>query len=183
VPGFVAAAMAITAVFVVGCSGIQQTFDPLAPSSTIAFQAALMPGEAVAGSRTIRLSWTLPDASVDFIVIEESRETRDGPWEEIATVRPLRGFHQESSIYRPGRAYYFRAFVVRGNEEAIPTDPLRVWVPYEPRRPTNTPLPAYTPTPSPTPDPEGGTPQPDATAEAVSSAAPILTPTPTPPSE
>ena len=147
-----------------GCSGISQTFQPLPAANTLGLQAALLPGEAVAGSRNIHISWTPPsDDSAELIVIEESRQSSEGPWEEIATLSPARGSHREAAIYRPGRAYYFRAFLVRGNEDGTPTQPIRVWVPYEPQKPTNTPLPTYTPVPTPmaTADPaaEEATPQ------------------------
>ncbi|MDP7619067.1 MAG: hypothetical protein QF652_02305 [Dehalococcoidia bacterium] len=154
----------------VGCSGISQVFEPLPPANTLNFQATLNTGDTVGGTRTIRLSWTPPDESVDLIVLEESRDGPNGPWTEFKTLVPTRGFHLESAIYRPGRVFYFRAIIVRGNEESAPTEPVRVWVPYEPQRPTNTPLPAYTPTPTPTPDPDAPTP----------TAIPTSTPTPTP---
>ena len=163
--------MAMT-VLVVGCSGISQVFEPLPPANTLNLQAALVEGDTVGGTRTVRLTWTPPDQSIDLIVIEESREGPDGPWTEIQTLVPTRSFHLESAIYRPGNVFHFRAIIVRGNEESTPTEPVRVWVPYEPRRPTSTPLPAYTPTPTPTPDPDAPTP----TAIPTST----LTPTPDP---
>jgi hypothetical protein len=165
---FFSALLTFTAI-AVACSGIQQAFDPLPPSNTLDFQAFLMPGEVVAGSRTIRMAWMAPDESVDSVVIEESSDGLTGPWAEIATITADRGFHQESAIYRSGNAYYFRAFLVRGNEDATPSEAIRVWIPYEPQHPTSTPLPAYTPTPVPVDcdDPE-----------STATVAPVTTPTP-----
>ena len=147
--GTVVAVVLVALGLAAACSGISQTFQPLPASNTLDFRAILLPGEAVAGSRDILISWIPPRDSADLIVIEESRQSPQGPWEEIATLDPARGTHRETAIYRPGRAYYFHAFLVRGNEDGIPTEPVRVWVPYQPPRPTNTPLAAYTPTPTP----------------------------------
>ncbi len=158
--GTVVAVVVVLFGLVVACSGISQNFRPLPASNTLSFQARLLPGEPVAGSRDVQVSWIPPDDSVDLIVIEESRTSDQGPWEEIATLRPVTGTHRESAIYRPGRAYYFRALLVRGNEEGTPTEPVRVWVPYETAKPTNTPRPTSTPTP--TPDPTAPTPDPAA---------------------
>jgi hypothetical protein len=137
----------------------------LQPAETLQLQAQLLPGVSGAGgTSTVRISWRLPDESVDLVVVEQAGSPQ-GPWEEIGAVRPERGFHEESSIYRPGRFYYFRAFLVRGNEETVPGAPVSVWVPYS--EPSVTPTPAPTPSGSPTPTPEGGPP-------------PTPTPSPTP---
>ncbi|MDA1096858.1 MAG: hypothetical protein O3B84_06350, partial [Chloroflexi bacterium] len=139
----------VLAVLIGGCSAVQTAFQaPLPPADTLALQAILVPGGG-GGTKTIRISWKPPDESVDFVVIEESRGTEQGPWQEIATVRSQRGFHEEAAVYRPGRFYYFRGILVRGNEETRPTPTLSMWIPFEAAEPSPTPRPPAPPTPFP----------------------------------
>lgn len=133
-----------------GCSVLEGAFaPPLPPAETIGLQAKLLTSGNVASDSTMHLSWTPPRESdeVDSVVIEQAGSP-DGPWEEIAAVRPERGYHQETSIFRPGRLYYFRAFLTRGNEEGPTGAPIEVWVPAVTRPPTPTPAPLPTSTPT-----------------------------------
>ena len=146
-----------------GCSAIQETFAaPLPPSETLNLKASLLPGGGIAGTRTVFISWAVPRESdnVEAIVIEQAKD-ESGPWEEIAAVRPDGGAHREVSIFRPGKFYYFRAFLARGSEDTEPGPVFTLWIPFE-RLPTPTPRPTSTPRPpaTATPIPEA-TPTPD----------------------
>ncbi len=131
-----------------GCSAIQGTFAaPLPPPETLDLQASLLPGGGPGGTQTVFISWTVPRErdGVEIVVIEQAQD-ESGPWVEIGVVPPDRGTHRESSIFRPGRFYYFRAFLARGNEETEPGPVVTLWIPFE-RRPTPTPRPTSTPRP------------------------------------
>ncbi len=131
-----AALMAVLAIAAVAVSGACSVMDglfrqPLPPSETLALEALLLEGGGmIPGTQVVRVGWSPPneDIGVDLIVIEQSISP-DGPWEEVAAKPPSTGFHEETSIYRPGNFYYFRAFMTRNEEETLPAAPAAVWIP------------------------------------------------------
>ena len=110
-------AVALTALIGGACSVAESVFrQPLPPPETLGLQALLLEGGGMMpGTQVVRLGWNPPDDTlgIDLVVMEQAK-TPDGPWEEVSSRAPSRGFHEETSIYQPGNFYYFRAFMTRG---------------------------------------------------------------------
>lgn len=150
------ALLALLASLAGGCSVIKAaTAAPLPPAETIGLSAQVLPGDTSMGNKTVRISWTPPGAGVEKVAIEQA-DSRGGPWQEVKLVDAKRGFHDETSLFRPGHFYYFRGTLLRGNEESPPGPAVELWVPRE------SPVPTPTPRPSPTPVPPAATPTPAA---------------------
>ncbi len=147
----------VVAVTMAGACSVAESFlrQPLPPSETLMLEALLLEGGGMMpGTQVVRLGWDPPeeDLSVDLVVIEQSI-TAAGPWEEIAAELAATGHHEETSIFRPGNFYYFRAFMTRDREETDPAEPVVVWIPdvgaYDRTAPGVVAPPNRTPTPVP----------------------------------
>ena len=180
------AAVMLAALLGGACTFAENAFrQSLPPSETLGLQVLLLEGGGIMpGTQVVRLGWNPPDDSrgVDLVVLEQAK-TPDGPWEEVSSRAPDRGFHEETSIYLPGNFYYFRAFMTRGEEEAEPSAPLSVWFPslgaLERIAPGVIAPPNNSPTPTPTPRP-GSTATPPPTTGTPTGPFSITAPTPTP---
>ncbi len=167
------------------CAAVDGVFrQPLPPSETLKLQALLLEGGGVMpGTQVVRLSWSPPDEDldIDFVVFEYS-QNEDGPWEEVAAKNPDAGHHEHGSIFRSGHFYYYRVFMIRGQEETPRTAPTLVWIPGQGALERSGPGQILPPNQTPTPVPGSDAPATPLPALPGDNTSPfiVVPPTPTP---